>query len=152
MHNLLARTQWSIFLSSWLTVFSRISCFFPEICRLISSAYKTVLKLEAFTMSLIYTRNNKGPTTDHWGTPHATFIKEDLVSPILVHWNLLSSAGCGYPYLRAGCGNSHCFTWGCGAGAGWTWCRCGAGAGWEIPHAGKWVLSQITWTWSAWKW
>ena len=25
-----------------------------------------------------------------WGTPHVTFKKEDLVSPILVNWNLLS--------------------------------------------------------------
>jgi len=36
-------------------------------------------------MSLIYIRNSKGPTTDPWGTPHVTFKKEDLVSPILVH-------------------------------------------------------------------
>ena len=73
------------FLSSWSTVFSKVSCFFPEICRLISSAYKTELKLEAFTMSLIYIRNSKGPTTDPWGTLHVTFKTEDLVSPILVH-------------------------------------------------------------------
>jgi len=72
-------------LSSWLTVFSKISWFFPEIHKLISSAYKTILKLEAFTMSLIYIRNSKGPTTDPWGTPHVTFKKEDFVSPILVH-------------------------------------------------------------------
>jgi len=52
---------------------------------LISSAYKTVIKLEAFTMSLIYIRNSKGPTTDPWGTPHITFKNEDLVCPILVH-------------------------------------------------------------------
>ena len=65
--------------------FSKISCFFPEICRWISSAYKTVLQLEAFTISLIYTRNSKGPTTNPWGTTHVTFKKEDLVSPILVH-------------------------------------------------------------------
>jgi len=31
--------------------------------------------------------------------------------------------------------NPHCFT-----------CGCGAGAGWEILHVGKWVLSQSTWT------
>jgi len=61
------------FLSSWLTVFS--NNFFPEICKLISSAYKTVLKLEAFTMSFIYIRNSKGPTTDPWGTPHVTLKK-----------------------------------------------------------------------------
>jgi len=30
----------------------------------------------------IYIRNNKGPTTDPWGTPHVTLKKEDLVSPI----------------------------------------------------------------------
>jgi len=41
-------------------------------------------------MSLIYVRNGKGPTTDPWRTPHVTFKKEDLESPILVHWNLLS--------------------------------------------------------------
>jgi len=50
-----------------------------------TSAYKTVSKLEAFTMSLIYKRNSKGPTTDPRGTPQVTFKKEDLVSPILVH-------------------------------------------------------------------
>jgi len=70
-------------LSSWLKIFSKISWFFPEICRLILSAYKTVLKLEAFTMSLIYIRKSKGPTTDPWGTPHVT-LKKDLLSPILV--------------------------------------------------------------------
>jgi len=72
-------------LSSWLTVFSRVSWFFPEICRFISSAYKTVLKLEAFAMSLIFIRNSKGPATDPWGTPLVTLKKEDLVSPMLVH-------------------------------------------------------------------
>jgi len=35
---------------------------------------------------LMYIRNSEGPTTDLWGTPHVTFKKEDLVSPILVHW------------------------------------------------------------------
>jgi len=65
--------------------FFKISWLSPEICRLISSAYKTVLKLEAFTMSLTYIMNIKGPTTDPWGTPHVTFKKEDLVSSILVH-------------------------------------------------------------------
>ena len=71
-------------MSSWLTVFSKILWFFPEICRLISSAYKTVLMLEAFAMALIYIRNSKGSTADHWGTPHVT-LKKDLVSLILVH-------------------------------------------------------------------
>jgi len=33
-------------------------------------------------MSFIYIGNSKGPTTDPWGTPHVTFKKEDLVSPI----------------------------------------------------------------------
>ena len=42
------------FFELMVNCFSKISCFFPEICRLISSAYKTVLNLEAFTMSLIY--------------------------------------------------------------------------------------------------
>jgi len=36
------------------------------------------------------------------------------------------------------------------AGRGYPHCiACGAGAGWEILRAGKWVLSQSTWTSSA---
>jgi len=49
-----------------------------------SSAYKTVLKLEAFTMSLIHIRNSKGPRTDPRGTPHVTLTK-DLVAATLGH-------------------------------------------------------------------
>jgi len=47
---------------------------------LISSAYKTVLKLDAFKMSLIYVRNSKGPTTEPWGTPHVTLKKRFGIS------------------------------------------------------------------------
>ena len=50
--------------------------------------------------------------------------------------------GSGYPHLRGGYGNRHCFACGCGlnllqgrAGAGYTWC--GAGMGLEIICAGN---------------
>jgi len=35
-----------------------------------------------------------------------------------------------YSPARGGCGSSHCFA-----------CGCGAGAGWEILCAGNWVLT-----------
>ena len=44
-----------------------------------------VLKVEDFTMSCIYIRNGKGPTTDPWGKSHVTFKKEDILTVILVH-------------------------------------------------------------------
>ena len=39
--------------------------------------------LNAFEISLMYIKNNKGPSTDHWGTPHSTICDDD-VTPFTV--------------------------------------------------------------------
>jgi len=43
-----------------------------------SSAYKTVLKVEPLTMSLICITNSKGPMIDPWGMPHHVALKKIL--------------------------------------------------------------------------
>ena len=61
----------------------------PDFTTVVSSANK--IGVEHFTelgKSLIYSRNNKGPSTDPCGTPILTVLHTDLVPFISTSWDL----------------------------------------------------------------
>jgi hypothetical protein len=57
------------------------SKFFPEYDNEVSSANSLAKLPKLSVMSLIYNKNNKGPSTDPWGTPALT--RPESVSSLL---------------------------------------------------------------------
>ena len=79
--NLLMFNQSMIFIISLFICSISLSRHFPERNRFESSANKRRNKTsETLDRSLICSRNNNGPRVDPWGTPHAIFLRLELVS------------------------------------------------------------------------
>jgi hypothetical protein len=82
-HNLLVINHKYKLGNTSLKSFLRQKQDFSENKIVVSSAYKINLhKLDIEGKSLIYKRNNKGPSTEPWGTPRDTRAKSDLLPSI----------------------------------------------------------------------
>ena len=65
-----------IFVNHYLSQFAS-NQFFPEYDNEVSSANSLAKLPKLYVMSLIYNKNNKGPSTDPWGTPALTRPESD---------------------------------------------------------------------------
>ena len=68
--SLLALNQLDAFASSKLAVSNNLFMSNPEIWNVVSSANNSVKSSVAFGRSFIKIKNNRGPRTEPWGTPH----------------------------------------------------------------------------------
>ena len=73
--NLFTFSHFAISFNSVFSIHSISSRFFPFWNKFESSAKKIgIVYLQTLARSFIYTKNNKGPKMDPWGTPHLMFI------------------------------------------------------------------------------